>query len=306
MEKKNLMSTREVAQFLNINEKMVYTLIAEKGLPATKVTGKWLFPRHLVEQWLENETINYPAMQARETQDAGLLVIAGSNDILLERAIGLHNRQSPDSVAVYGSLGSLGGIQALRRRRCQIAASHLFEEEAHDYNFGVAQAELGQVPVVVNFCRREQGILVAKGNPHAVETVGDLGQKGLRLVNRPLGTGTRQLLDREVNRAGLDPEKIEGYHHEAVGHMEVGLAVLAGDADAGLGIRAVAGLLGLDFLPLLWERFDLLVLKEMFFEKRVQAFLVTLQDPAFRSLGQGLAGYDLELCGKMVFPREEE
>ena len=88
---KTLLSTREVAEFLNINEKMVYTLIGEKGLPATKVTGKWLFPRHLVEQWLENQTINYPEPSGPLPPYHGLLIIAGSNDILLDRIISLFN-----------------------------------------------------------------------------------------------------------------------------------------------------------------------------------------------------------------------
>ena len=89
---KKFLSTKEVAQFLGVNEKMVYTLVAEKGLPATKVTGKWLFPRYLVEQWLENETINYPKPTDPLPPYQGLLIITGSNDILLDRTISLFNR----------------------------------------------------------------------------------------------------------------------------------------------------------------------------------------------------------------------
>jgi len=119
MDKKNLLSTRDVAQFLNINEKMVYTLIAEKGLPATKVTGKWLFPRHLVEQWVENETINFPKTIDPLPAYHGLLIISGSNDILLDRTISLFNRLYPGNVGVFGNLGSMGGIRALRRNLCR-------------------------------------------------------------------------------------------------------------------------------------------------------------------------------------------
>ena len=304
MENKTLFTTRETARFLNINEKMVYTLIAEKGLPATKATGKWLFPRHLVEQWLENQTINYPKTADPLPPYHGLLIISGSNDILLDKAISLFNRLYPENVAVFGNLGSLGGIRALRRNLCHIASSHLLQENAQEYNFGVAEEELGQIPGVINFCKREQGLLVGKGNPEKIQGVPDLGRPGIRIVNRPLGTGTRLLLDGELANAGIEGAHIEGYDREVTRHLEVGLEVLSGRADAGPGIRAVAGLLDLDFIPLRWERFDFLIQKDRFFERGVQLFLGLLNEPVFRELVTDLAGYDLDLCGKMVFPHD--
>jgi putative molybdopterin biosynthesis protein len=306
MDERNLLSTREVAQFLNINEKMVYTLIAEKGLPATKVTGKWLFPRHLVEQWVENETINFPKTRDPLPPYHGLLIISGSNDILLDRTISLFNRLYPENVAVFGNLGSLGGIRALRRNLCHMASSHLLQENEQEYNFGFAEDELGQLPAVINFCRREQGIIIAKGNPKEIQGVADLGKPDLKIVNRPLGTGTRLLLDRELEKAGIEGERIEGYERELQRHLDVGLEVLSGRADAGPGIMAVAGLLELDFIPLRWERFDFLVLKDRFFDKGVQLFVGLLHEPAFKELTEDLAGYDLSLCSKMVFPQETE
>jgi excisionase family DNA binding protein len=287
---------------LNINEKMVYTLIAEKGLPASKVTGKWLFPRHLVEQWLENQTINFPKSGQPLPPYHGLLIISGSNDILLERTLYLFNKLYPEHVSVFGNLGSLGGIRALRRNLCHVAASHLMQGDEKEYNFGVAKEELEQIPGVVNFCQREQGILISKGNPKNIECVADLGKPDIRIINRPLGTGTRLLFDAELYKAGIDVERIKGYNNELKQLMDVGIEILSGRADAGPGIKAVAGLLGLDFIPIRWERFDLLILKERFFEKGVQLFLGLLHEPAFRELAGELPGYDLELCGKMVFP----
>ena len=305
MEEKTLFTTREIARFLKINEKMVYTLIAEKGLPATKATGKWLFPRHLVEQWLENQTINYPKTADPLPPYHGLLIISGSNDILLDKAISLFNRLYPENVAVFGNLGSLGGIRALRRNLCHIASSHLLQENEQEYNFGVAEAELGQIPGVINFCKREQGLLVGKGNPEKIQGAPDLGRPGIRIVNRPLGTGTRLLLDGELAKAEIEGARIGGYDREVTRHLDVGLEVLSGRADAGPGIRAVAGLLDLDFIPLRWERFDFLIQKDRFFERGVQLFLGLLSEPTFRDLVKDLAGYDLGMCGKMVFPIEE-
>jgi excisionase family DNA binding protein len=299
---KTLLSTKEVAQLLDVNEKMVYTLVSEKGLPATKITGKWLFPRQLVEQWVEAHTINYPDSRAQPPAYQGLLVLAGSNDLLLDKTITLFNRMYPEHIAVFGNLGSMGGLRALRRNLCHIATSHLLQESENDYNFDFAVKELDKMPAVVNFCRREQGLLVQKGNPKDIVQIADLGRSGMTIVNRALGTGTRLLLDFELKNAGIRGEKIKGYGHEVQRHLDVGLEVLAGRADAGPCIRAVAGLLDLDFIPLRWERYDLMIVKERFFDEGVQRFLGLLHETEFKKLTERLQGYDLEFSGKMLFP----
>jgi putative molybdopterin biosynthesis protein len=303
---KNLFSTKEIAEFLNVNEKMVYSLVSEKGLPATKITGKWLFPKHLVEQWVEANTINYPDNGVRLLPYDGLLIITGSNDPLLDRAISLFNSHHHDQVAVFGNLGSMGGLSALRNNLCHIASSHLLQEDESEYNFDFAFKELDQMPAIVNFCRREQGILVQKGNPKNISSAVDLAQTGITIVNRSLSTGTRLLLDRELKKAGISSEKIEGYSHEVSRHLDVGLEVLSGRADAGPGIRAVAGLLDLDFIPLRWERFDLMISKERFFDEGIQRFLGLLHEKEFREMATRLEGYDVNLGGKMVFPTDSQ
>ncbi|UCF58064.1 MAG: helix-turn-helix transcriptional regulator [Deltaproteobacteria bacterium] len=305
-EQKTFLSTKEVAELLDVNEKMIYTLVSEKGLPATKVTGKWLFPRRLVEQWLESHIINYPR-SAHLPSSHGILILVGSHDVLLERTIALFNRLYSDHLAVFGNVGSLGGLRILARGLCHMASSHLLQEDEEEYNFDFAYQELGsELPAVVNFCRREQGLLVAKGNPKAIRDVSDLGQPGIKIANRPEGTGTRLLLDRELGKAGLKGAQVEGYECEFRSHLDVGLEVLSGRADATPAIRPVANLLDLDFISLRWERYDLLVSKDRFFEQGVQLFLGLLHEPAFRKLAQGLDGYDLSLCGKIVFPHQSK
>ena len=299
----NLMSTKEIAAFLNVNEKMVYTLIAEKNLPATKITGKWLFPKHLVEQWIEANTTNYPEAVQKLPPYHGLLIIAGSNDLLLDKAISLFNAMSSEEIAVFGNLGSMGGLSALRKNLCHIASSHLVQENGNDYNFSFASKELESMPAVVNFCSREQGIILQPGNPKKIYAVKDLAKPGVTIINRSLATGTRLLLDNELRAAGINGDKISGYQNVVNRHMDVGLEILAGKADAGPGIRPVASLLGLDFIPLCWERFDLLVSKESFFEQGVQKFQGLLHENAFKKLARSLDGYDIGDSGKMVFPQ---
>jgi putative molybdopterin biosynthesis protein len=303
---KKLLSTKEAAAFLNVNEKMVYSLVSEKGLPATKITGKWLFPKHLVEQWVEANTINYPDNVTALPPYEGLLIITGSNDLLLDRAISLFNSHQTDQIAVFANLGSMGGLTALRRQLCHIASSHLLQEDESEYNFDFAFKELDQMPAIVNFCRREQGILVQKGNPKKISAAADLARKGVKIVNRSLSTGTRLLLDRELKKAGISGEKIEGYSYEVSRHLDVGLEVLSGRADAGPGIRAVAGLLDIDFIPLRWERFDLMISKERFFDEGIQRFLGLLHEKEFREIANILEGYDVNLGGKMVFPTDSQ
>jgi molybdate-binding protein len=185
-----------------------------------------------------------------------------------------------------------------------MAASHLLQEIDNEYNFKFAQEELGELPAVVNFCLREQCLLLPKGNPKEIKGVADLGRPGLKIVNRPEGTGTRLLFDLELRNAGIEGNKIDGYGNELQRHLDVGLEVLAGRADTAPAITAVAGLLNLDHIPLRSERFDFLIYKNRFFDPGVQLFLGLLHDDSFRAMARELQGYDLSLCGKMIFPQD--
>lgn len=298
---KKYLNTKEVAQLLQINEKGVYSLVSEKGLPATKVTGKWLFPRHFVEEWLDLSIVNLPAM-ANPSLEGGRLFIAGSDDLLFQRAIGLYNSQNRDSVIFFANIGSMGGIRALRQRACHIGVCHLLQDDNEEYNFRFAEQEMIQAPVFINFSKREQGLIIGAGNPKEIHSVADLAREGMRIVNRPLDTGTRLLFDYEISRTDIKAEDIAGYDIEVGRHLEAGLAVLGDKADAAPAIRPVAELLGLDFIPLRWERFDLLINRDRFFEPPVQRFINLLHDPSFKQIGKEYVGYDLSVCGKMIYP----
>lgn len=303
-----MLGTKELAEKLGINEKKVYSLITEKGLPATKVTGKWLFPEALVERWIEQHTENHPGPAAPPPPYNGLIIIGGSNDLLLERAISLFMAENKGLTCAFANLGSLGGLRSLRSGQCHMAASHLLEdvENGGEYNFAHAARELPELPAVVNFCRREQGLALAPGNPKGIRTVSDLAGKKATIVNRSKTTGTRLLFEKRLNQEGVDPASIKGFDNELGRHMDVGLSILAGKADAGPCIRAVAGLLGLDFIPFSWERFDLIVPKESFFEQGVQLFLGLLLEDKFKEEAKLLQGYDVTGAGRMVFPKDSD
>lgn len=295
-----MLSTREVAKFLNVNEKMVYSLIAEKGLPASKVTGKWIFPIHLVRQWIEAGTENYPQL-AKLPPYHGIVLIAGSNDLLLDKIVSTFNLKHENHMAMFGLAGSMGGLKALKRNLCHIAASHLIADN-EDYNFPFLKDEKDHIPAAVNFCLREQGIIVQKGNPKKILSIKDLGQPHIKIINRQMGTGTRQLFDKELKKAGLNSEALDGYENTLFRHMDIGLHILTGKADAGPGIRPVANILGLDFIPICWERFDLLIHKDRFFDQGIQLFLSLLKGKVIQATAEEYGGYDLSMTGKMIYP----
>ena len=295
-------TTKEVAKLLHVNDKMVYALVNDKGLPATKITGKWLFPRRLVEDWLETHILNYRKPGFGSSSDEGILLLAGSDDLLFQKTLTLFHARDPGTVGFFANLGSMGGLKSLRRGICHIGVCHLLQDDNEEYNFDFANQELDKAPVFVNFSRRQQGLLVKKGNPKEIRGVADLSREDVTIVNRPLGTGTRLLLDYEIAKSEISSGQISGYNHEVSRHLDAGLEVLAGRADTAPAIRAVAGLLGLGFIPLRWERFDLLILRERFFERTIQSFIGLLHEESFRQLAGTFEGYDVSLCGKMLFP----
>lgn len=298
---KQYLNTKEVAQLLQVNEKAIYNLVSEKGLPAVKVTGKWLFPRHLVEEWLELYIVNMPAA-GNLALESGRLFLAGSDDLLFQRALGLYNHNHNESIAYFATVGSMGGLKALRQGMCHIAACHLLQDDNQEYNFKFADRELERAPVFVNFSKRQQGIVVLPGNPKNITSISDLAKADITIVNRPLSTGTRLLFDYEISHTDIIADDIDGYHTEVSRHLDAGLAVLNGAADAAPAIKPVAALLGLDFLPLRWERFDLLINRERFFEPAVQRFINLLSDSSFKDIAKEFVGYDMSLSGKMIYP----
>jgi excisionase family DNA binding protein len=295
------MNTKEAAQYLGINEKKIYSLITDKGLPATKVTGKWLFQRHLLDRWLEQHTENYPPVEASPDSYTNLLIITGSNDLLLDQLLELFSRRHELPLPVFSNLGSMGGIRALKQNLCHLCSAHLLEPEGEEFNFAYVEKELGESVIIVNFCKRLQSVLVAKGNPYKVKGLADLASGRLRIANRKAGTGTRLLLDRELKQQGVRGDQIPGYDTAFGRHLDVGLEIIAGRADAGLAIAAVGDMLGLDQVPIIWERYDFIVRKEIFFSRGVQMLMALLHDQEFLSLSEKFDGYDLSISGQVVF-----
>lgn len=200
-----------------------------------------------------------------------------------------------------GNLGSLGGLIALGRGQAHVAGSHLLDPESGEYNLAYIDRYLRDVPVaVVALVGREQGLITAPGNPKRIGGLGDLAAGRIMFVNRQRGSGTRILLDYHLGQAGIPSTAISGYDREEFTHLGVAAAVASGRADAGLGIRAAASALMLDFVPLVQERYDLVIPERFFGSVELEPLLELLRNARFRDAVGELPGYDTTPMGRII------
>ncbi len=232
----------------------------------------------------------------------GTLVVLGSHDNTLDLLGTLLRRRDPRLRLSSGHVGSLGGLMALRQGRSHLGGSHLFDEETDTYNVPYIQRYLPGLPLkLINLAWRQQGLMVLPGNPKNIRSIPDLTREGVSFINRQRGAGTRVLLDYLLKQEGLTADAVQGYEREEYTHMAVAVNVLSGTADAGLGILAAARALGLDFIPLLPERYDLVVPETTFQDHRFQTLLAVIRSQDFMDAARALGGYDLQDCGKILW-----
>jgi len=300
-----IMSTKEVAKYLGVHEKQVYALIKSKRIPSTRVTGKWVFPKKLVDDWIDSSAKS-GLEQARQKSKRieGAFLASGSNDPILDMLHTYMRKSYPEFYIFSANTGSTDGLKALNMGYTDMAWSHLLDPKSGQYNVPFLSGFLPNVkPVVVNLFRRDLGFVVSPKNPLHLNGFEDLIQKRVRFINRQKGSGTRVLLDHHLKRLRISPSKVNGYEKEVYTHFEVGLSILSKEADVGIATVAVSKLLGLAFIPITQECFDMILDQSTFFEKGIQAFIEILNSQEFRNRVERLGSYDFKDSGKILYSK---
>jgi putative molybdopterin biosynthesis protein len=298
----DMMCTKEVARYLGVHEKQVYALVKSKRIPSTRITGKWVFPKRLIDEWIETHAkLGLEGAREKTASMGGALLACGSNDPILDMLQTYMKKTYPEFLILSANTGSTEGLKALNSGYTDLAWSHLLDPKSGRYNIPFLPTYLPDVKaVVVNLFHRELGLILAPKNPLNIKGFEDLGKKGVRLVNRQKGSGTRVLLDHHIKELKIPATKIKGYEREVYTHFEVGLSILSKESDVGIATIAVAKLLGLPFVPIANESFDMILRKNTFFHKGIQVFIETLNSKEFRQRVEPIGAYDFKDSGKIV------
>ena len=286
----DLLTTDEAADYLRLSERKLYELVANRAVPCSKVTGRWLFPRAALDRWVSAGLIA-PAGLAQVTPP----IVGGSHDPLLEWAL----RESACGLASLPE-GSEEGLRRLTHGEVMIAAIHLHrldgDDEAANVD-GVTDAPGLHDAVVIAFARREQGILVAKGNPMGLSDMASIAASRARMAQRPAGAGAQLLLLALLARAGIALDDLKLAKPAFPTGPDIAQAVRAGRIDCGIATRSVALSAGLDFLPIAWERFDLVLRQRDYFMPGPQTLFDFMRQPVLRDRAAELGGYDVSDAG---------
>jgi molybdenum cofactor synthesis domain-containing protein len=284
-----------------VNEKLIATPLPRAAGSITTLTraeGIIRIPA-LSDGVSQDEEVQAELIVAREDLE-NTIVIIGSHDITLD-IIGDEIRRMRNNIRVSsGNVGSLGGLIALRKGICHLAGAHLLDTVTGEYNISYIRKHLKGMKVsVFNLVQREQGLIVRKNNPKGIMEIKDLARDEVTFINRQPGSGTRILFDYNLEKAGITSNRINGYEHEEFTHMAVAVDVLSGAADCGMGIYAAAKALDLDFIPIVKEQYDLIILSSSLVNENLQLLLETIGTEEFRSRVFELGGYDPSKSGEL-------
>lgn len=304
---KKIASKLGVEEFLRVKIGKVGDRIVATPLPRgagtisslTEADGIIRIPNH-VEGIGDDEIVSAELLRSlpaiRRT-----IVIVGSHDnsldVLENQLKASHSELSLSSSHV----GSMGGLMAIKRGVCHLAGTHLLDTEDGSYNISYLKKYLpGTAVKLVHLVQRDQGLIIAPGNPKGIKGIEDLGRKDLTFINRQVGSGTRILLDYRLKQLNIRASEINGYQNEEFTHMAVAVSVLSGAADAGLGIYAAAKALNLDFIPVVTEQYDLVIALEYFETSPIQILLEIINSRKFEQQVLALGGYSTKNTGKVV------
>ncbi|WP_048601730.1 helix-turn-helix transcriptional regulator [Rubeoparvulum massiliense] len=311
MERK-LLTPEEVAHVLKISKYTVYEMVKRGELVASRIGRKMRIDSQDLEEFVQRQKneptqINVPITEQVSQQlpitTRGIqpIMLMGSHDLAVDLLVTSLHQHSPTSLIIPAVIGSMEGLINLYYGNADLAGCHLFDEETGEYNLPFVQRLCtGEKMVVVQFVLRQLGWIVPNGNPQQLQGWEDLQRENLRFVNRQRGSGTRIQLDYQRKKRGIPSEGIRGYDREELNHYGVATAIVRGEADFGLGSESAARAVGLDFIPLVQERYDFIMRKEFYQSSRWQPLLQVLQSSVLRQQIEALGGYDTSMSGQLI------
>ena len=283
------LTTKELAQLLRLGERKVYDLASSEQIPCLRAGGKLLFERSAVEAWLKQSHTG-PNLEGALNLPA---IIAGSHDPLLDWAL----RQSGSGLAGYFD-GSEDGLTRVRGKKAALCALHIYEEKG--WNTNRVSAEFNDLPVVlVEFCKRERGLIASQGNPLGIKGLDDIKRR--RLARRQEGAAGQKLLEHLLSDAGVNADMAFAGQSIARSESDLALEVKSGRAEAAFGLKSEAVAQNLDFIPIMTERLDLLIWRKVWFDPAFQKFLAFCKNDIFKDQAKSLSGYDLSNFGHIHF-----
>lgn len=285
----DFLTTKELAELLRVKQRKVYDLVATGKVPFSKATGKLLFPKEAIERWIADGS-GIPAVALKSPPN----VFLGSHDPLLDWAL----RESQCGIATYFD-GSLDGVERFVRREGIATGLHIYDGATTRWNLHVAEARCADMAAVMcHWSTRMRGLIVAEKIAHSIGSLKDVA--GLSFVPRQPQAGAHALFLHLLNAAGLDEQQID-ITAAVRTETDSALTVSEGGADFAFGLEAVAAQYRLPFLPLIEERFDLLVDRRAWFESGFQKLLTFTRSDAFARHARGLRGYDVSESGTILF-----
>ena len=302
------LSTQEVADILHVSKSTIYDLIRRGEIHSYKIGRKVRFTQDDVDAYIarsrhEHSTRPVKNIDTHSTlltpdkDEAPELIISGQ-DVVLDILANYLQQEGVNAARTY--LNSFEGLLSLYQDNVHVVACHLFD--GYDYNTSFVRSLMPGVPaVLVNVSYRTQGFYVRKGNPKKIRGWSDLGREDITVLNRRVGSSARILLDTQLKRLGIPASKVRGYDKIMKSHLTMAAAVAAGEADLAIGTERISRQIeDLDFIPLLEERFDFVIKKELMETEAVQTLLKVLRSPEFRKEIARFSGNDYRDLGKVM------